>query len=96
MYSTNNENRTYQGGGFTLGLINTAFQGSSLARAHTKALDWALKKYSLLYLILYSYFRNVFRPEGPQNCISFMLRKTWIRPCVCRRIYSCLSSVNGV
>ena len=66
-------------GGSTVKLMKVKFLGLSLARSPSKTLGWTLNKYWLSYLILYSWFYIFFLTEGPRICISFRLRKIWIR-----------------
>jgi len=67
--------------GFTLKVIKLKLQGASLAQAPSRAVLWALNKYSLSYLTLYVLFYIIFLKEGPKNCMSFRPQKTWVRPC---------------
>jgi hypothetical protein len=67
--------------GFTLKVIKFKLQGASLAQAPSRAVGWALNKYSLLYLTLYVLFYIIFHKEGPKNCMNFRPQKTWVRPC---------------
>lgn len=56
-------------------------QSPSLAQAPSNALGGVINKYSLSYLISYSYlFIYLFCEKGPQNYINFRPYKTWIHP----------------
>lgn len=55
-------------------------QGASLAQAPSRAVGWALNKYSLSYLTLYLQFYIVFLKEGPKNFMSFRPQKNLSPP----------------